>query len=600
MKNKKRILFLLLLIIILPFTMLGGCSSVGNFFDNVGGGGESTGDVTDVDTSTIETDLKSAIQSVSTAITTEQTTTSAESYDGTNVTSITNAGNYLITGNLTSAVNISAENVHIYLNNATISTSSASAYAISSSENVTITLIGTNNITTTGKKTSAIYAQKNVTINGSGSLTINSTKSGIETLGKFFGIGCSVDITATNHGITADSIYLSSATININSCGKDGFHAESADSITSYSYSNGFIYSEGTTTITITNCLGDGFQADTFVYVKSGSYNISTTPTWQSATDSDGCYKLSSGVYTKVGSDQSSNYSNLYQLTDSCKGIKVGEIDYDIDDTTYTVNSDKYSILVEGGTFTINTTDDALHTNSGNVLIYGGSLSIYTSDDGIHADNNLTIGGGIIKVEKSYEGLEGKTVEISNGTIYVTSLDDGINGANSNLSTQEQKSVCHIIISGGTTYVNASGDGVDSNGGILISGGSVYVSGPTASDNAALDSENGIVITGGTIIAIGASGMVETPSTSSTQCSISINLTSSNTGNVTISSNGTTIASFSPNTIWETTKSYQSVVVSCPSFSKGSSYTITTGSASKSVTITSVVTTSGNSVGPRR
>ena len=83
-----------------------------------------------------------------------------------------------------------------------------------------------------------------------------------------------------------------------------------------------------------------------------------------------------------------------------------------------------------------------------------------------------------------------------------------------------------LVISGGTVYVCATGDGLDSNGNLLISGGEVTVDGPSGSSNGALDSgsENGgtCLVTGGTVLAIGASGMAEGFGSESTQCSVSL------------------------------------------------------------------------------
>ena len=66
------------------------------------------------------------------------------------------------------------------------------------------------------------------------------------------------------------------------------------------------------------------------------------------------------------------------------------EIDYYLATDTeqvneLTVESDQYTIVIEGGTFNINTVDDSIHANSGSVLVYGGNLTINTADDGIHA-----------------------------------------------------------------------------------------------------------------------------------------------------------------------------------------------------------------------
>ena len=58
-----------------------------------------------------------------------------------------------------------------------------------------------------------------------------------------------------------------------------------------------------------------------------------------------------------------------------------------------------------------------------------GTYIMDSGDDGIHADQALIINGGILQINKSYEGLEGMTVDIRDGEINVTSIDDGINSA---------------------------------------------------------------------------------------------------------------------------------------------------------------------------
>lgn len=60
-----------------------------------------------------------------------------------------------------------------------------------------------------------------------------------------------------------------------------------------------------------------------------------------------------------------------------------------------------------------------------------------------------------------------------------------------------------IVISGGSLYVQASGDGIDANGTLTITGGSTTVCGPTQGDTATLDYDVSGVITGGTFIGTG-------------------------------------------------------------------------------------------------
>ena len=78
-------------------------------------------------------------------------------------------------------------------------------------------------------------------------------------------------------------------------------------------------------------------------------------------------------------------------------------------------------------------------------------------------------------------------------------------------------SACKINVTGGYIYVNADGDGIDSNGSMAFSGGTILVDGPTNDGNAAVDGNGTIKFDGGLIVAAGSSGMVELPEDSSAQ-----------------------------------------------------------------------------------
>jgi hypothetical protein len=157
-----------------------------------------------------------------------------------------------------------------------------------------------------------------------------------------------------------------------------------------------------------------------------------------------------------------------------------------------------------------------------------------------------------------------------------------------------------IVISGGTLYINADGDGIDSNGNLTVSGGTIAVDGPTNSGNGALDSgaESGgtISVTGGTITAVGASGMAEGFDTNSTQYSFLYNFSTTIAAGTKVtvtSSDGTVIYSGTP------AKSWSSIEFSSPELQKGGTYTITAGDQTASVTLSSIATnsTTGNMTG---
>lgn len=68
---------------------------------------------------------------------------------------------------------------------------------------------------------------------------------------------------------------------------------------------------------------------------------------------------------------------------------------------------------------------------------------------------------------------------------------------------------CLIEVNGGYTVIEASGDGVDSNGYLAQSGGVLLISGPDSGADSAIDYELSAEITGGTLLAVGAMGMAE-------------------------------------------------------------------------------------------
>ena len=123
------------------------------------------------------------------------------------------------------------------------------------------------------------------------------------------------------------------------------------------------------------------------------------------------------------------------------------------------------------------------------------------------------------------ESIKYKESDITEGEISVLASDDGINAAGGNDSSGFEgpggdqfaaTEGAYINIAGGTLHINASGDGVDSNGDITVSGGETYVSGPTNDGNGTLDYNGSATVTGGIFAASGSSGMTENFDSSST------------------------------------------------------------------------------------
>lgn len=160
------------------------------------------------------------------------------------------------------------------------------------------------------------------------------------------------------------------------------------------------------------------------------------------------------------------------------------------------------SIRISGGNITISSKKDGLHAEddedntAGFIYICGGTLDITASDDGIHATTVAQIDGGSVSVNAG-EGIEATYVQINGGKISISASDDGINAAwKSSWSTPT------LEITGGELTVNMGAgdtDALDSNGNLIISGGTVDISA-----NFAFDFDGTVSFTGGTVYVNGS------------------------------------------------------------------------------------------------
>lgn len=438
------------------------------------------------------------------------------------VTTITSAGSYILTGayaGITVSVG-NGETAHLFLNNATIS--GGAGIAISNT-NKKSTLIITacenteNEVASKGDDVNAIHVKGTLKINGTGTINVSAKKNGIKVSKGLSIADSTINLTAGNHALSARFIEAENAKINVLSAGKDALNAECDDETQEFTLDEGYVSLKSSKVFASVS--GDGIQADTFVYITGGSVDIKTSATFVSySAESMATYDLSEVDFRYIKSgdtykktDDVATKGARYAMIQSAKGIKCGEIKYEIDGTEYAVTKNSnYFIVIDGARVKINSSDDAIHTNSGNVLIKGGTLDLTTLDDGIHADELVKIDGGEITVNGSYEGIEGAYVEIGGGTIYITASDDGINAASDDESVNE-----HIIISGGTITVDASGDGLDSNGTIYVTGGTLIVYGPTTGADTGLDADGGILIDGGNVFVASSKEMLEIPASNS-------------------------------------------------------------------------------------
>ncbi|MBQ2347077.1 MAG: carbohydrate-binding domain-containing protein, partial [Clostridia bacterium] len=188
----------------------------------------------------------------------------------------------------------------------------------------------------------------------------------------------------------------------------------------------------------------------------------------------------------------------------SCKDdLKITGGTYNITSTSDAIEAND-SIRIYDGTFTINSSKDGLHCENddddtkGYIFITGGTLNIKASSDGIQGTTYTQIDGGTINVTSS-EGIESTYIQINNGTVSVTATDDGIN------ASQKSKSIGTptVEITGGSVTITMSGgdvDCIDSNGNIVVSGGTVTITYPAQAPSESFDCDGTATYTGGTII----------------------------------------------------------------------------------------------------
>lgn len=110
-------------------------------------------------------------------------------------------------------------------------------------------------------------------------------------------------------------------------------------------------------------------------------------------------------------------------------------------------------------------------------------------------------GDGILNIKAENEGLDSELhLTINGGNINIESGNDGINTNEDNVSvTTINGGNVNIIVNGST----GEGDGIDSNGWLVINGGTLNASGCSFSSDAGIDSDKGIHINGGEIVASG-------------------------------------------------------------------------------------------------
>lgn len=312
----------------------------------------------------------------------------------------------------------------------------------------------------------------------------------------------------------------------------------------------------------------------------------------------------------------------------------------------------KDDLVITGGTYKIAAADNGI-TAKNQIKILNGSFDIDAANSAVKAKNtddaelgNIYIAGGVFTVKAEQDGFHATgSIVVDDGTITVNSGDDGsISGASDGKEPPQMppdtengsdmqpsqdfdpenapsggnapqnfdpgnapsdgdapqmmqggpggggNSELYIKITGGTLTVSADGDGLDSNGGLLVTGGTTIVYGPTSDGDSALDYDGSAIVTGGTLAAIGSAGMTESFDEASTQPVVTYYCTETQSADTTITltdSDGSALFTVTPE------KAYASIVLTCPEMKLDATYTLAAGTDNEEITLTDIITTAG-------
>lgn len=346
----------------------------------------------------------------------------------------------------------------------------------------------------------------------------------------------------------------------------------------------------------------DGIQAKTYIRIDGGKYNVSAyqhaLKTTSDKEDRGFVYIADGALDLKSTSPASDDGGNDGIHAVGSVQIKSGSIAISAMDDGISSSS---HITIDGGTIKITKADKCIAA-MGDITINGGDITLEPTalklnsesgsghgitskkDDSGKRNGSVFINGGNVNVLASYEGIQGRTIVVNNGKVFVNSLDDALNASDGSSSTPgggfggrpgmpgqptSTNSDCGLYFNGGFTMVTSQGDGIDSNGELIIKGGVVLVS-QSGGGNEPIDAGDGYEpkITGGVVIAAGAAGMASAPSC--TQTAFFTQATGSAGKVLAVNdSKGSNILA------WKVPQAYQVLTVSAPELS-GATYTICT------------------------
>lgn len=421
-----------------------------------------------------------------------------------------------------------------------------------------------------------------------GNVKITSTGDGIEAEEGYIEItGGSLDITTVDEAITTSydgtdtsiTPYLTVAggTLTLTTTGETGHALESAGQLT--------IQEDAAIVIKVSGRGSKGIKA---VDATLTGGNIVMEVSGSAFYDSEDAEVTSpAGINCSGALLVDGGILNITGTGTGGKGIKT--------DGGLTINKGTVTISVAGSAFTYNrdSYEAKAISSDGAVVINEGTVTVSATDDGIKSEVSVSINGGIVNVSRSTEGIEAPLITINNGNVSVVSTDDCLNATKGTGGESNDGSL--LTLAGGTVSLNSSGgDPVDSNGNIIMTGGTVVVQGPPSQPEVALDYNGTFKISGGLLIASGpnAGNMIEATSNTSTQYGVLVKMNvSANTLFSIQDASGNSLVTYAP------VRNAYYFVFSSPELKSGTAYKVFTGGSVSGGTNVNGLTINGTYTG---
>ena len=207
---------------------------------------------------------------------------------------------------------------------------------------------------------------------------------------------------------------------------------------------------------------------------------------------------------------------------------------------------------------------------------------LWKQDGAFYSYMSMNINGesentGVLNINAANEGLDSELhLTVNGGNINIFSDNDGIN--------TNEDGVSVTTINGGNVHIIAGlgeeGDGIDSNGWLVINGGTVIASANPAAD-AGLDSDMGSYINGGTVVALGST--MDWAESDSEQVTMNLQFAGYNESDCAIivtKEDGNVVFAYDPSedeVVGSNTRRFMGAVVSCSEFATGDSYNVYIG-----------------------